>query len=515
VSARAAPVGLALLLACGHGSPPKGEVRTAELPPLVAGQGTPARVALAAPSHPTVALRLEFYAGSVDDPPGREGLTALTSAVMAEGGTEKLSSSELQRALYPMAGELAAEPSKEVTVFVGRCPKQDLDHFLPILEDVVLHPRFDPGEFERLRSRAVDAVEKTLRTENDEALGKETLSTMLYGGHPYGHPTAGTVQALKAITLDDVKAHWRSTFTRARLVVGGSGGYDGDLPARVARNLAALPEGSPRSPVPPPHTSAPRFLIVEKASTPTAISMGFTWEVKRGDPDFPALVVAVSALGEHRQGAAFRLFKQLREVRGLNYGDYAYPEHFEQARGSALPQVNRPRSHQEFTVWIRPVEPQHRLFAIRAALYEIDRWVKEGLSADELDRVRRFLAGYTLGFDQTDSRRLGYALDDRFYGLKEPWLEALRARLLALTADDVNAAIRRHVDPARLRIAVATHGAAELATEIRAGSPSPITYAVPKPKVVLEADKVIQRFPLGVSGPDDVKVVKVEELFER
>jgi zinc protease len=513
VSRCAAAVVLALAVACASSSAEK--TRTATAPPLLAAGGGPAMVGLPAPTHPTVALRLELQAGSVDDPPGKEGLTALTAAVLAEGGTERLSSSELVRALYPLAAELSAQTGKETTVFVGRCPKEQLERFLPILEDVVARPRFDAREFERLKSRAVDFIEKTLRTENDEELGKETLAHMLYGSHPYGHPTRGTVQGLRSISLDDVRAHWKRVVAKARLVVGAAGAYDGDLPARVARDLASLPEGAPQTPVPAPRTDAPRFLLVEKASTPTAISMGFTWDVKRGDPDFPALVLAVSALGEHRQGAAFRLFKQLREVRGLNYGDYAYPEHFEQARGSALPQVNRPRTHQEFTIWIRPVEPQHRLFAIRAALYEVDRWVRDGLAPDELDRVRKFLEGYTLTFDQTDSRRLGYALDDRFYGLSKPWLDTLRERLRTLTVDEVNAAVKRHVDPSRLRIAVATHGAAELASEIRSGAPSPITYAVPKPKEVLEADKAIERFPLGIRGAEDVKVVKVEELFER
>jgi zinc protease len=503
----------AIALACGH-SGSSGELRTASSPPLVLGPGH-STVALPAPSHPTVALRLVFRAGSVDDPPGKEGLTALTAAVMEEGGTEKLASSELVRALYPLAAELSVKVDKEMTAFAGRCPRASLERFLPLMEDVVLRPRFDPRDFERLRSRAVDAIEKALRTENDEALGKEALSLELYRGHPYGHFSGGTVEALRRITLDDVKAQWRNVFTRARVVVGAAGGYEGDLAARIARDLAALPGGAPQAPVPPPAAKAPRFLLVEKGSTPTAISMGFTWDVKRGDPDFPALVVAVSALGEHRQGAAFRLFKQLREVRGLNYGDYAYPEHFEQAAGSALPQVNRARSRQEFTVWVRPVEPQHRLFAVRAALREVELWVKDGLTAVELDRVRRFLLGYTLTFAQTDSRRLGYAIDDRFYGLDQGWLEMLRARLPSLTLEEVNAAVRRHVDPARLRIVVATHGAAELATEIRSGTPSPITYAVPKPKEVLAADEEIARFPLGVKGPEDVRIVKVEELFER
>ena len=494
------------------------EIRGQAGPPLVATQApapAPVRIGLPAPAHPTVTVRFLFLAGGVDDPAGKEGLTALTAAVMAEGGTEKLSASELERALYPMAAELEVVADKETIVLAGRCPKDSLARFLPILEDVVLHPRFEPREFERLRSRAVDAIAKGLRTENDEELGKETLSLMLYAGHPYGHLTEGTVQGLKSITLADVKAHWRRVFVAARLTVGAAGGYEGDLPARIARDLASLPAGSARAPLPPPSTKGPRFLLVEKASTPTAISMGFTWDARRGDPEFPALLVAVSALGEHRQGAAFRLFKELREVRGLNYGDYAYPEHFVQAGGNALAAVNHPRSHQEFTVWIRPVEPQRRLFAIRAALYEIDRWARLGLTQDEFDRVKQFLSGYTLTFDQTDARRLGYALDDRFYGLADPWLETLRARLPSLTLAEVNDALRRHVDPGRLRIAVATHGAEELAAEIRSEVASPITYAVPKPEEVLEVDEFIARFPLGVSGPEDVKVVKVQDLFER
>ena len=500
----------AAVAACAASRPR--DVRTQPAPPLLAGVP---RVELPAPSHPTISFRLLFRAGSADDPPGKEGLTALTAAVMAEGGTEKLGSADLVRALYPMAAELEVVLDKETVVFAGRCPEEALPQFLPILEDVILHPRFEPAEFQRLRSRALDAIEKGLRAEDDEQLAKQALSLALYAGHPYGHFDGGTVEGLKSITLDDVKAHWRRVFVARRLTVGVAGAYRDGLPSRLAADLAALPPGAEPPPLAAPTAKGPRFLLVEKASAPTAISMGFTWEVKRGDPDFPALVLAVSALGEHRQGPAFRLYRQLREIRGLNYGDYAYPEHFVQAGGSALPAVNHPRSHQEFTIWIRPVEPPHRLFAIRAALREVTRWARDGLAQDELDRVRQFLSGYLLTFEQTDSRRLGYALDDRFYGLAAPWLPTLRARIASLTLEEVNAAIRRHVDPARLRVVVATHGAAELASEIRHGAASPITYAAAKPKDVLAADEVIARFPLGLRGPDDVKVVKVEDLFER
>jgi zinc protease len=510
----AALLAAAALAACSHApSPPAadGDLRTQASPPLVAGGDAPAVLALPASAHPTVALRLHFVAGSVDDPPGKEGLTALTAAVMAEGGTERLSSAELARALYPMAAELEVVADKETTVFAGRCPRADVGRFAALLADVVLRPRFDPGEFERLRRRALDALRKGLRAEDEEELAKEALSGLLYAGHPYAHPALGVVEGLQRITLDDVRAQWRAVFVRSRLTVGAAGGYPGDLPAQLARELAPLPLGARRGTLPPPAGGGPRFLLVETPGAPAAISLGLRWDVRRGHPDFPALVAAVSALGEHRQGAAFRLFRELRELRDLSHGAYAYPEHFVQSPGSALPAPHHARTFQAFTVWVRPVEQGHRLFAVRAALREVTRWARDGLDEAELSRVKRFLAGHTLALDGSDARRLGQALDDRFYGLAEPWLPTLRRRLAELTLAEVNGALRRHVDPARLQVVVATAGAAALAAEIRAGAPSPITYPTPRPRAVVDADREIATFPLA----GEVEVVRADALFER
>ena len=464
---------------------------------------------------PTVAIQLRFATGSADDPPGREGLTLLCATLMAEGGTEALDAARLRRALYPMAADLGVVAGKEAVTFTGRVPAVALERFLPLLLDVVLHPRLDPGQLERLRARALDEVARTLRGEDDERLGKEALSLALYDGHPYGHPDVGTVEGLSRIGLEDVERHRAQVFARSRLTIGVAGAVPPGLADRLAQALAALPEGAPPRPLPPPADRAPRFTLVEKPSAPTAISLGLTWDVRRGHPDFPALVLAVAALGQHRQGAAFRLFRSLRELRGLNYGDYAYAEHFVEEEGGALPEPGHPRSQQALTVWLRPVEPQHRAFALRLALFEVERWAREGLGEEELARAKRFLAGHTLAFDATSARRLGNALDDRFHGLGRPWYEELRARLPGLTREEVNAALRRHVDPARLRVAVATHGAESLAEELRSGAPSPMAYASRKPPEVLAEDAVVARFPFGVRNADDVRVVPVEELFQR
>ncbi len=474
-----------------------------------------AQVELRSPTDPTVSIQLRFATGSVDDPPGLEGLTLLTAALMAGGGAGPLDAAALRRALYPMAAELSVVSDKETVTFAGRCPASALERFLPVLLDVVLRPRIDAAGLDQLRARALEVVVRTLRAEDDERLAQEVLEAALFEGHPYGHPDEGTVEGLGRITLGDVQHHRQQVFVASRLTVGVAGGAPEGLALRIARKLASLPEGAPRVALPPPPERAPRFTLVEKASAPTAISMGFAWELSRGHPDFPALVVAVAALGQHRQGAAFRLFRSLREARGLNHGGYAYPERFVEEPGSALPEPGHPRSRQTFTVWIRPVEPQHRTFALRLALFEVDRWARDGLHEEELSRVKRFLAGHTLLYEATSARRLGNALDDRFYRLPGPWLPELRARIASLTLDEVNAALRRHVDPSRLRVVVATRGASALAEELRREAPSPMAYAAKKPEAVVAEDAEVARFPLGLRGAGDVRVVKVDELFQK
>ena len=76
-----------------------------------------------------------------------------------------------------------------------------------------------------------------------------------------------------------------------------------------------------------------------------------------------------------------RLFQRIREIRGINYGDYAYIEYF--PRGGCLmePPPNVARRSQHFQIWIRPAEPPQAAFTLRLAVYELNKLVKDGISA--------------------------------------------------------------------------------------------------------------------------------------
>ena len=90
----------------------------------------------------------------------------------------------------------------------------------------------------------MNSVVSTLRGSDDEELGKETLNTLLYNGHPYGAPVNGTEEGLASIALDDVRAFHASHYTKANVIVGIAGGYPDDFGERVQREIVAqLPDG--------------------------------------------------------------------------------------------------------------------------------------------------------------------------------------------------------------------------------------------------------------------------------
>jgi len=488
------------------------QMQTIDVSPLLTPPPMDA-VLIPVPNKPIVSFRLVFRAGSVDDPAGKEGLTTLTSDVMAQGGTKKLSSSELLEALFPMAAELEVYNDKEFTSFIGRVHKDNLDRFFQIFTDVLLEPRFDPKEFERLRADAVNNVKNHLRGEDDETLGKVGLDAVLFEGHPYAHYAGGTVQGLQSLTLDDLKAHWKRVFTQDRLVIGLAGAVDAALEKKVKDRLAALPEkGAPLVKLTPAPRRTGQALILKKDALSTAVSMGYAYPLRRSDPDFFPVAFALSYLGQHRQSQGV-LFNELREKRGMNYGDYAYAEHFLQEGWGTNPRTNVGRTVQDFTIWIRPTEPQNALFATRGALHFLQRLIDRPIPQDQFDTARGFLSGLTRVWEQTDQRKLGYAIDDRFYGTKS-FHDAFRQALAAMTPEQVHAAVKRHLKVEDLNFVYVAKDADALRKALSEGTPTPMAYPTPKPAEVVSEDKAFsgRRIPVAAGA---TRVMDAQDFMER
>ncbi|HEX9016920.1 MAG TPA: pitrilysin family protein, partial [Chloroflexota bacterium] len=464
-------------------------------------------VLLPVKNDPTVSFRLWFKVGSQDDPPGKEGLAAITAQMLTDAATTRNSYEQVLDKLFPLAAGYSASVSAEQTVITGRVHTDNMREYYPLFMDAILRPAFRQEDLDRIKSQTLNTLENTLRYSSDEELGKAVLYSAVFAGTGYGHTTEGLIGAVRSITLEDVRDFYRKHFTAGNVIAGIGGGYTSGLVDSVTRDLGTLPAGAP-APVPPPAVKpfeGFHVVLVDKDAPATAISMGFPLDVLRGEKDWYPLALATSWLGEHRNSSS-HLYQVIREQRGLNYGDYAYIENFPHAGARTLPPQNAARHRQLFEIWIRPVPNETGHFALRAALREYKKLVENGMTQSEFELTRSFLSKYVLQFGVTTMDRLGYALDDRFYGISGSHLENYRKALKVMTVEDVNAAIKRHWHYGAMEIAIVTKGAQGLKDALLQDRPSPITYKTPKPQGVMEEDKAIEKFPVPVK-PENIKVV--------
>jgi zinc protease len=484
------------------------------LPPALSAGAAALQIVMQKSSSPLVNLKLLFTVGSAHDPQGKEGLSALTAAMMTRAGSRALTIDQINAALYPTAGSFSARSDKEMTSLTGIIHRDNWQKFLPVVLPQLLDNGWRQEDFERLKTQQTNALVQDLRSSNEEELGKERLQVNVFRGTPYGHVALGTVAGLRSITLDDVKAFARQMYTNANLTVGVSGDVSDDMVNELRARLQALPDGpaAPKVAVQGRKASGLEVEILEKDTRAVAMSLGFPIDVSRPHPDFAALSVVRSWLGEHRLSSG-QLYQRIREERGINYGDYAYIEAFPRGMFQFFPDPNVARSRQLFEIWIRPVVPANAQMSLRIAMYELRKLVANGLTKEEFEATRDYLMKNVYVMTARQDQQIGYALDSKWYGIPE-FTQYMRAGLSALTLDRVNAAVKRHLNADNLSIVLIAKDAQGLKKTLAADAFSPIKYDGTKDKALLDQDRVIGALKLGIPE-SQITVTPIADVFAR
>lgn len=462
---------------------------------------------------PLASVRVVFRAGSAMDPVGREGVAWLAGQMLAHGGTRRRSYKQILEFLFPRGAVVEVSVDKEMTCFRMDCHADHAEGMADLVTEMLCDPGWREEDFLRLRDDAAHYLEADLRGENDEELAREALYGLVFEGRPYGHPCAGRVSALRRLGLRDVREFHTAEFSRENVWIACGGAKAGRIAERLREGLGALPAEA-RSGGDAPAAAgieSHRMIFVEKPAEGVAISVGFPIDVLRGHEDYPALLAAASALGQHRSSGG-RLFESLRQQRGLNYGDYAYIEYFPAPMFLLEPEPNHARRRQIFELWIRPVAPEHAHFATRLALAELDRLTREGLEEQEFEAVRGFLSRHFVLLEEGLSARLGHEIDGIYYGTGLQ-SEYLRERLRNLTREDVRRAAERHLRPQAMAFAFAGPGMEELRRRIVEEAPSPVEYSTPKAERLRMEDERVARRPIG-ARVENTQVAPAAEMFE-
>jgi len=494
-------------------------------------------IELKQPNSNKVVIKLMFRNGSISDPAGKEGLTRLTASLISSGGSSKYTYSQIQDLLYPMASGYYASVDKEVTIITMQCPSDFTNDFYKIVSDVILNPSFAEQDFERIKSNQQNYVDQVIRASSDEDYSKRGLEDFLFRGTKYQHMVDGKSESVKSITLEDVKAHYKNYFTKDNLLIGIAGNYTDEFLNTLKSDMQTLPAWSQFSSIVPLKVTPknPDGINVEIISKDgafgSAIFMGFPMDITRSSDEFAALMVANSYLGEHRKSYGV-LYNKLRETRSMNYGDYSYIEWYDNGGRNMLPPPGVPRNTNYFSMWIRPVQiakqlkaqyPElsgitigHAHFAIRMAVRELDKLVKDGMSKKDFEITRQFLKSYIKLYTQTPSEQLGYLMDSKFYGRKD-FLAEMDPLLAKLTVEDVNKAIKKYWQVNNMCITIITDAseADALASSLLNNTESPMSYSnlvkSGQPKDVLQEDEIVAKYKLNVKN---VKIVKSEDTFK-
>ena len=272
------------------------------------------------PAVPIVAVRVFMRAGAVFDPPQREGLANLTGALLTRG-TAKRTGPELDAAIEFVGGSLEAGAGRDGMTASLAILKRDLALGLDLLAEVVLTPAFPDAEVKRRVAQIQAGIKRS--EEDPGTVAGRALARLVFGSHPYGRPSEGTVESVGRLTRDDVVKFYAErvrpdtvivavvgavTVEEARReVTARFGGWP--RPAAVALGVAAAAAGPP-----------PQAVAIPKDLTQATILLG-RQAIRQTDPEYFPLVVASYVLGG---GSASRLYGRVRDEGGLAYSVYSY-----------------------------------------------------------------------------------------------------------------------------------------------------------------------------------------------
>jgi len=322
--------------------------------------------------------------------------------------------------------------------------KENLAGALRLVAEALREPAFPPAEFDEMKRAAITGAEAQ-RTD-PAALAGVRLARHLHlypKGHPLYTPTIEErIEKLRAARLGDAEACYRDLFGATGADFAAVGEFDPGETARLVEELfGAWRTPLPFERVPARYFDRPAFenAFVTPDKANAVLRAGLNVRMRDDHPDYPAVTLANYLLGGP---STARVPVRVREKEGLSYSTYTT------FNSSPFDESAEFRVASVFA-------PQNRDRVERAIREELERAVRAGFTASEVEEGRKSLL---------EARRMARTQDRALVGRLGSYLFAKRtfawdiefeAKIAALTADQVNAAFRQHIDPARLSVIVA------------------------------------------------------------
>ena len=451
-------LGMAVLLASAvtgsAGEPVLGDPRAMTFQPVEFSPPEPDRVVLEngmvvylLEDHelPLVSVTVTMRTGSWLDPIDKIGLASMTGAVMRTGGGGGLSAEQVDAELEQFAGDVSIGIGRQSGSASLDVLSKDVPRGLEILAGLLRRPAFDPARVELAKLQAIEGIRR--RQDHPGSIVGREFAKVLYGPD---HPSAreSSLDSITRMTRDDLVTFHRDTIHPNGMILGVTGDFKKDEMLAALRKvfgdwkkgtvpelrIADVPEAEPSRPV---------VRFVSKETSQTHLRLGHL-SIKENDPDYVALAIANDILG----GSSFRsrLFNDVRTKRGLAY-----------SVGSRL----NTGTHDQ-GVWLMRAETKltSTQEGIERFVANIERMRAEPVTDTELAEAKEaYVNSFVFSF-ASPSAIVSRLVELEYDGLPKDFLQQLRAKVVSLTKEEVQAAAKRHLRPDRLKIVAVGSGEA-------------------------------------------------------
>lgn len=390
------------------------------------------------PALPLVNLQLLVRTGAYLEPARQAGLASLTGSQIRRGGSKSFSAEELDEKLDFLAAQVTTgigETSGQVSL---NCLADNFDEALSIFVELLREPRFQDDRLSLAREQTLQELKKR----NDDSADIEAREwNLLLNGPDHFSNRFVTEGSLKSVSRDDLVAFHRRYFHPANMVAAVSGAFDrAQMLAKLEAAFANWPGSKPQvEPVPRTlgTTADPGLYRVQKEVPQGRVSIGLP-TVRRDHPDVYALEVMNEILGG--SGFTSRITKTVRSDEGLAYsagsgltfGPY-YPGRFRAAFQSKSRSV---------------------AYAAQLVLGEVKKLREAPVTAEELDTIKRNLIETFPSSFASTAQTVGVFAADEYTGRQPDYWATYRARIQAVSAQDVQRVAREHLVPEKLVVLV-------------------------------------------------------------
>jgi zinc protease len=354
------------------------------------------------------------------------------SGMMLDRGTKALDKFAISEKLDNVGAEISFTVGVQSLEIRAKCLKKDLALIIGTIAAELRTPALLAGEFNKAKQQLVGELEAS--AQNSSAMASEAFGRAVFpDGHPnHPHTLNEYIAAAKSANLEEIKAFQAKYYGPAHMTLVVAGDInDADTQADIAKAFSGWSGGQDylRSAKPP--VPAPSEITVPLADKPSVtVLLGQASGLRYSDPDSLALHVGTAILG---QGFTGRLMSTVRDKEGLTYnigarlGDDSIVDGVWEVSASFAP-----------ALLAKGVESTRR---------EVSKWWKDGVTEQELALRKQ---GETGAYFVSLSTTLGLAetiLVNAQRGYDPSWLDGFPKAVKALTRDQVNAAIKAHINP--------------------------------------------------------------------